>query len=58
MSDCPANTTRNNFASRLLSKAINDRIKKGPFPREVTPADAAKFAVAESETKEPVVAEA
>lgn len=56
MSDCTTTTTRNNFASRLLSKAINDRIKKGPFPKEEAPADAAKYAV-ESETKEQVAVE-
>lgn len=58
MSDCTTTTTRNNFASRLLSKAINDRIKKGPFPREVNASDAAKFAVAESASEEKVVVEA
>lgn len=58
MTDCTTNTTRNNFASRLLSKAINDRIKKGPFPKDVTAADAAKFAVVGDDTKEPVAAEA
>lgn len=58
MSDCTTTTTRNNFASRLLSKAINDRIKKGPFPKEVNPADAAKFAVTESVSEEKVAVEA
>ena len=47
--------TRSNFASRLLSKAMNDRSKAQDKIEEVTTADAAKYA-APTETRQEAAA--
>lgn len=46
-----AQTGRTNFASRLLSKELNNRKKTSEQFSKLTPADAAKYAV-QSDEKE------
>lgn len=47
--DVKAQRTTSSFASRLLSKQLNERMKTSGQQQKINPADAAKYAVPEKE---------